>query len=259
MNKPNILVSNDDGIDAEGLYQLVLELKKFANVYVAAPHRQQSAVGHSITLYYPLRAFEFSKNGEFFGMAVEGTPADAVKLGALFLFKDIKFDLVVSGINHGSNTAINIIYSGTVSAATEGNTIGIPAIAISSASFEKVNFKEQAEIASGIVRQLFEKNNYKLDPKLLLNINIPVVPKNEIKGIKITKQGKSYWEDSFEVRADPSGRDYYWLTGKMVVLDESDEFDVVAVKHNYVSITTLHYDLTSYNQITELENLNLKL
>lgn len=258
-NKPNILVSNDDGIDADGLYQLVLQLKTFANVYVSAPHRQQSAVGHSITLYYPLRVLEHFKNGEFFGMAVEGTPADAVKLGALTLFKDVKFDLVVSGINHGSNTAINIIYSGTVSAATEGNTIGIPAIAVSAASFEKINFVEMAEVAGKIIHDILKKNNFNLDKGTLLNINIPAVPINEIKGIKITKQGKSFWEDGFEIRADPSGRDYYWLTGKMVVLDESDEFDVFAVKHNYVSITPLHYDLTDYARLDSIKKLDLKL
>jgi 5'-nucleotidase len=259
MNKPNILVSNDDGIEAEGLYKLVIELKKFANVYVSAPHRQQSAVGHSITIYYPLRAFEYKRYGEPFGMAVEGTPADAVKLGVLFLYKDIKFDLVVSGINHGANTAINIIYSGTVSAATEGTTLDIPAIAVSAASYEKVDFDYPAEITSKIIKDILVNKKIKLHPKTLLNINIPPVPREQIKGIMITKQGRSNWTDEFEVRSDPNGRDYYWLTGKMNILDENTEFDVIAVKDNYISITPLQYDLTDHKMIEEINKWNLEI
>jgi len=259
MVKPNILVSNDDGIEADGLYKLVLELKKFANVYVSAPHRQQSAVGHSITIYYPLRAFEYRKHGESFGMAVEGTPADAVKLGVLFLYKDVKFDLVVSGINHGANTAINIIYSGTVSAATEGTTLDIPSIAVSAASYEKVDFDYPAEVTAKIIKDILVNKGIKLHPKTLLNINIPSVPKEEIKGIKITKQGRSNWIDDFEVRSDPNGRDYYWLTGKMNILDTQDDYDVIAVKENYISITPLQYDLTDNKMINEIQDWNLKL
>jgi 5'-nucleotidase len=259
MNKPNILISNDDGIDAPGLQKLADELKKFANVYVAAPFRQQSAVGHSITIFYPLRAHEHFKNGEFFGIAVDGTPADAVKLGALWFFKDVKFDLIVSGINHGSNTAINIIYSGTVSAATEGSILGIPSIAISLTSFEPNDFTEPARISAKLIRQILEAGKKMLKPNTILNINIPAVPESEITGVRITKQGKSYWEDSFEVRADPNGRDYYWLTGKMVITDESNENDIIAVRNNYISITPLHYDLTDYSSYEELKNLNLKI
>lgn len=255
--KPNILVSNDDGIEAPGLQRLVEELKTFANVYVSAPYRQQSAVGHSITIFYPLRTYEHMKDGEFFGMAVEGTPADAVKIGVLHFFKDVKFDLVVSGINHGANTAINIIYSGTVSAATEGTILGIPSIALSLTTFSKVDFIEASKIASKIVKQIWEDDNIKIHEGTLLNINIPNVPEEEIKGVKITKQGKSYWEDAFEVRADPNGREYYWLTGKMVYRDDSTEFDIAAVKENYVSITPLHYDLTDYSTYEEIKNWKL--
>lgn len=258
-NKPNILVSNDDGIEAPGLQKLVEELKTFANVYVSAPHRQQSAVGHSITIFYPLRAAEHYKNNEFFGWSVEGTPADAVKLAVIFFFKDIKFDLVVSGINHGSNTAINIIYSGTVSAATEGSILGIPAIAISLTTYEKSDFAAPAGLASRIVKQILESDELNQNKHTLLNINIPNIPENEIKGIKITKQGESYWDDTIEVRADPNGRDYYWLTGKMVIKDDSTDFDIAAVKDNYVSITPLRYDLTDYRTYEEIKNWKLKL
>src|SRR5258706_5130871 len=259
MDKRNILISNDDGIDAPGLQSLASELKTFANVYVSAPHKQQSAVGHSITIFYPLRASEHFVNGNFFGWAVEGTPADAVKAGVLFFFKDIKFDLVVSGINHGANTAINIIYSGTVSAATEGSLCGIPAVAVSLTTFEKVDFDSAAKIASNIIKDLLSGEKIKLTPKTLLNINIPNVKPEELKGILITKQGKSYWEDDLEVRSDPNGRDYYWLTGHMVLIDESMEYDIKAIKENYVSITPLQYDLTDYDSYEEMKKFEWKI
>jgi 5'-nucleotidase len=257
--KLNILVSNDDGIDAPGLQKLVEELKKIANVYVAAPHRQQSAVGHSITVFYPLRSFEYNKDGKFFGYAVEGTPTDAVKMGALIFFKDIKFDLVVSGINHGANTAVNIIYSGTVSAATEGTTLNIPSVAVSLATFEKTDFSYAAETTMKILKDILIDRKINLHPKILLNINFPAVPKEEIKGIKITRQGFSNWDDYYELRSDPTGRDYYWLTGTMNIKDESDDFDIIAVKNNYISITPLHYDLTDYKMIDEVKNWDLKI
>lgn len=259
MEKPNILVSNDDGIDADGLYKLVIELKKFANVYVSAPHRQQSAVGHSITIFYPLRAFEYNRQGEYFGMAIEGTPADAVKLGVLHLFKDVKFDLVVSGINHGANTAVNLIYSGTVSAATEGTALDIPSIAISLATFETANFDEPAEMSAKIIKDILINKSIPLTPKTLLNINFPPVPKEQIKGIRITKQGKSNWVDSFEVRSDPNGRDYFWLTGHMNFCDVGDEYDICAVRENYISITPLQYDLTDHDMFEKIKDYRLKI
>ncbi|MCX7877985.1 MAG: 5'/3'-nucleotidase SurE [Ignavibacteria bacterium] len=259
MKKPNILVSNDDGIEAPGLVNLVSELKKFANVFVSAPYRQQSAVGHSITIFYPIRAHEHYINGEFFGMAVDGTPADAVKIGVLNFYKEVKFDLVVSGINHGSNTAINIIYSGTVSAATEGTILGIPSMAISLNTFEKADFLEPSAMAASLIKDIWENHQLITSKKILLNINIPNVRTEEIKGVIVTKQGKSYWEDSFEVRSDPNGRDYYWLTGKMEILDESEEYDIAAVRKNYISITPLHYDLTDYEVYKEIKNLKFKI
>jgi len=257
--KPNILVSNDDGIEAPGLQRLVEELETFANVYVSAPYRQQSAVGHSITIFYPLRVYEHFKNGKLFGMAVEGTPADAVKIGVMNFYKDVKFDLVVSGINHGANTAINIIYSGTVSAATEGTLLGIPSIAISLTTFSKVDFITASKVAGKIIKKIWDDKNIKIHKGTLLNINIPNVAENEIKGVKITKQGKSYWDDDFEIRSDPNGRDYYWLTGKMVITDESNDFDIIAIKENYVSITPLHYDLTDYQSYEEIKNWKINL
>lgn len=257
MNKINILLSNDDGIDAPGIVSLADELKKFANVYVAAPLHQQSAVGHSITIYYPLRAHKHFRNGEFFGIAIDGTPADAVKLGVLHFFKEVKFDLVISGINQGENTAINIIYSGTVSAATEGTILNIPSIALSLATFEKIDFKPYAEISARLIKGLLGKKL--LEENILLNINIPAVDVNEIRGVKFTQQGKSFWDDSFEVRSDPNGREYYWLTGKMVSTDEKKDSDTIALKENFISITPLHFDLTDHKKFESLKNIKLNL
>lgn len=257
--KPNILLCNDDGIEAPGIQRFAEELKKFANVYVCAPYAQQSAVGHSITIFYPLRTYEYFKNGKVFGIAVEGTPADAVKIGVLHIYKKIKFDLVISGINHGANTAINIIYSGTVSAATEGTILGIPSIAISLTSYKKNNFKTPAKIAAKLIKKLWQDNKIKLSKGTLLNINIPNVPERKIKGIKITKQGKSFWKDDFEMRYDPNGRNYYWLTGKMVYRDKSTDYDIYAVLNNYISITPLRFDLTDYKTYEEIKSWNIIL
>ncbi len=257
--KPNILLSNDDGIDADGLHKLADELKKYANVYVSAPHRQQSSVGHSISIYYSLRAFQYKKDNKFFGWAVEGTPADAVKLGILFLYKDIKFDLVVSGINNGANSALALIYSGTVSAATEGTVLHIPAIAISLVSSAKNDFKTPAKLSVKIIRQLLSGKIKKLTSTTLLNINFPPVSKEKIKGIKITKQGKSNWIDHYEVRSDPNGREYYWLKGKMNILDKENDTDVIALKQNYISITPLQYDLTDHEKLENVKKWDLKI
>jgi 5'-nucleotidase len=240
----HILVCNDDGIDAPGIHALAQELKKIARVTVVAPDRQQSAVGHAITMQYPLRVVPFSRNGEFFGYAVKGTPADAVKLGVKRLV-DEKPDLLISGINHGSNTAINIIYSGTVSAATEGTILGIPSIAVSLTTYEEWDFGVAARFASKLALLVQEKG---LPAGTLLNVNVPAVPEGEIRGVKITAQGRSSWDDTFDLRRDPAGREYYWLTGRMHVTDEDAETDQLAIRDNYISVTPIHYALTNEEQ-----------
>ncbi len=240
MKKLNILVSNDDGINAEGIFALVRSLKAIADVTVVAPASQQSAVGHAITVNYPLRVFPFHKNSDFFGYAVEGTPADCVKLGVKFLLKQ-KPDMVISGINHGSNTAINIIYSGTVSAATEGTILGIPSLAISLTSYQSQDFSYAAKLAARLALLVAEQG---LPPKTLLNVNVPAVSEEEIKGVKVTKQGISTWEDRFDVRRDPANREYFWLTGNMNVIDTEPDSDQIAIRENYVSVTPVKYELT---------------
>ena len=252
--KLHILVSNDDGIDAAGLYALVQEVKCIGEVTVIAPDKQQSAVGHAITVSYPLRSYRFYKNGEFFGTAVEGTPADAVKLAVRSLLKR-KPDLLISGINHGSNTAINIIYSGTVSAATEGTILGIPSVAISLTTYDSPDFSLAAKFARKLALLVAERG---LPEGTLLNVNVPPVSEDEIRGVVVTKQGRSKWDDTFETRRDPNNKEYYWLTGKMIVLDNSEDTDQVAILNKLISITPLHYDLTDYRMVEEMKQWNVQ-
>jgi 5'-nucleotidase len=251
----NILVSNDDGIDAPGIYALVQELKKVADVTVIAPDKQQSAIGHAITMNYPLRAIPFKKNGDFFGYAIEGTPADAIKLGVKFIMKT-KPDMIVSGINHGSNTAINIIYSGTVSAATEGTILGIPSIAVSLTTYAEADFSYAAKFTARLVSLVAKRG---LPEGTLLNVNVPAVPEREIRGVRLTKQGRSKWDDSFDVRRDPANREYFWLTGHMDVTDRDEDADQIAVQKHFVSITPIRYELTDKEMMENMKNWEIEM
>jgi len=256
LRKPTILISNDDGIESDGIRALWREIRKFAEVYVVAPHTQQSAVGHSITVSDPIRARRNLIDKNFWGYAVEGSPADSVKLAIRNLLKGKKIDLLISGINHGANTSVNIIYSGTVSAATEGTILGIPSIAVSLTSFTNNDFTFASKFSGKIARHVLKKG---LPKGTLLNVNIPAVPVSKIKGVLITKQGKSFWDDYYESRIDPNKKEYFWLTGKMKVLDKTNEYDEIAVKENYVSVTPIHYDLTDYEMLEEVKKWNIKI
>lgn len=249
-----ILVSNDDGIDSAGIYSLVESLKEIAEVTVVAPHKEQSAVGHAITMQTPLRVFEYQKNGKFFGYAVDGTPADCVKIGIRNLMPEPP-DILVSGINHGSNTAINIIYSGTVSAAREASIMDVPSIAISVASHAVMDFSFAAKVAKYLSLEVSKKG---LPKGTMLNVNVPNLPEDKIAGILLTKQGKSKWDDIYEKRVDPYGRNYYWLTGNLFELDHDLEFDQAAIKKNYVSISPIHFDLTDYHTYSEMKDWKIE-
>lgn len=252
--KLTILVSNDDGIDAPGIFALAQELKKIGEVTVVAPDEQRSAVGHAITMNYPLRLKKFNKNGKFFGYAVDGTPADCVKLAVRNVLKKNP-DILVSGINHGSNTAINIIYSGTVSAATEGTVMGIPSIAVSLTTYAEADFRYAAKLSRQLASFILKKG---LPKDTLLNVNIPPLREKEIKGIRITRQGKSRWDDTFEVRRDPNNKEYFWLTGKLDVVDTSEETDLISIFQKYVSITPIHFDLTDYKALAEIKTWKIE-
>ena len=249
-----ILVSNDDGIDAVGINALVSALKEIGEVTVVAPLKEQSAVGHGITMQIPLRVIEYKMNGEFFGYAVNGTPADCVKIGIRNIMKEPP-DVMVSGINHGSNTAINIIYSGTVSAAREAAIMDVPSIAISVTNHAAKDFRFAAQIAKMLILKIAGKN---LPPGTLLNVNVPDLPEEEIAGILLTKQSKSKWDDVYEQRQDPYGKDYYWLTGNLMEVDNEIESDQAAIRKNYVSITPIHFDLTDYETFERMKSWNIE-
>ncbi len=251
--RPLVLISNDDGIHAPGIEALSQEARTFADIVIVAPDKQQSAVGHAITMNYPLRVQKVYKNNVFYGYGVEGTPADAVKLGVRTLL-DRKPDLVLSGINHGSNTAISIIYSGTVSAATEGTVLGIPSIALSLTTYDRPDFTYAAKFAGKLARMVLANG---LPGGVLLNVNIPPLPEDQIQGVVVTRQGKSTWNDMFESRRDPNNREYFWLTGELTKAEASLEDDEYAVSQKYVSITPIHYDLTDYQMIEKLKQWNI--
>ena len=249
----NILISNDDGIDSPGIKALAKALNEVGNVTVVAPRTEQSAVGHAITMKIPLRVTEYFHNGEFFGYAVEGTPADCVKMGIRNIL-GYSPDIVVSGINHGSNTAINIIYSGTVSAAREAAIMDVPSMAISITSHEAKDFRYAQKVAKLLTQKIVEEG---IERGTLLNVNVPNLPEEEILGILFTKQGKSKWDDIYEERLDPYGKKYYWLTGKLIELDNNLESGQFAIKNNYVAVTPIHFDLTDYATYERIKNWKL--
>ena len=249
-----ILVTNDDGIDSQGIYELANALKEIGDVTIIAPRTEQSAVGHAITMKIPLRVTEYYKNGEFYGYAIDGTPADCVKIGIRNILKE-KPDLVVSGINHGSNTAINIVYSGTVSAAREAAIMDVPAIAMSLTSHHPQHFEYACETAKNLATIVAEKG---LAKGTLLNVNIPDLPSDEINGILVTSQGKSKWDDVYEERQDPYGKSYFWLTGSLIEIDKDLGTDQFAVKNNYASISPIHFDLTDYETFNKMKDWNIE-
>jgi 5'-nucleotidase len=245
-----ILLCNDDGIHAPGLAALADELKKTAEVIVVAPAREQSAMGHAITMSDPLRAEEYYKNGEFFGWAVNGTPADCIKL-ALYALLDQRPEMVISGINQGSNTGINTLYSGTVSAATEGRINDLPSFSISLTSYHNKEFSPAARFAARLATQV---KSLDLPKGVFLNVNVPALPEEDIKGVRITRQGLAVYEEIFHRRTDPKGKVYFWLDGERGQEDDDPQIDERAVSAGYISITPIHYDLTHYQTFGRLSN-----
>lgn len=245
-----ILLCNDDGIHSPGLAALADEIGKIAEVVIVAPAREQSAMGHAITMSDPLRAEEYCKNGEFFGWAASGTPADCVKLALFALFND-RPDMVISGINQGSNTGINIIYSGTVSAATEGRINDLPSFAISLTSYTSKNFAPAARFAAKLATKM---ETLDLPKGVFLNVNVPDLPEDEIKGVRFTRQGLAVYEEIFHRRADPKGRVYFWLDGERGKEADDPNIDERAVRAGYISVTPVHYDLTHYKTLTKISD-----
>lgn len=250
-DKPLILVCNDDGIFSPGIRALADVANEFGEVEIIAPDRQQSAVGHAITVSTPLRSRSFQIDGRFHGQAVSGTPADSVKLGHDQLMKR-KPDLVVSGINHGSNAGINILYSGTVSAATEGTILGYPSIAISCTDYsEDADLSGAKDAARKVIGYTL---NHGLPKGVTLNLNVPA---GELKGIRWARQANSRYVEEFEGRVDPNNRSYYWLTGRLQLLEEGDDIDINVLEQGYASLTPIQYDMTAYNLLQDVKEIEL--
>ena len=255
MSKPVILVTNDDGIDAPGLRTLIEIMRKIGNVVVVAPDSARSGSGHAITFTRPLRLKLIEKKNNYKEYKCNGTPVDCVKLGELVVL-DKKPDLIVSGINHGSNSAINVIYSGTMAAAIEGAIEGIPAI-----GFSLLDYSPDADFSATkkYIKNITEKVlSFGLPKGVCLNVNFPAVSKNLIKGIKICKQAQAYWDEKFENRKDPNNQDYYWLSGAFVNYGNGKDTDEWALANNYVSVVPIRFDLTDYKALDYLNDINFE-
>ena len=256
LNKPLILVTNDDGINAPGLRTLIKIMNTIGEVYVVAPDSPQSGMGHAITINDTLycnkiKVAEHEPQTEY---SCSGTPADCVKIAVNEILKR-KPDLCVSGINHGSNSSINVIYSGTMSAAVEAGTQGIPSIGFSLLDYSlNADFEPAEKHIKNIVTQYLEKG---LQKGVVLIVNIPKLPEQEIKGIKICRQAKGYWAEEFDKRTNPLGRDYYWLTGKFVNEDKGEDTDEWALENGYISIVPVQFDLTAHHVIKDINNWEL--
>jgi 5'-nucleotidase len=255
MSKPLILITNDDGFTAKGLSELIDAVSEFGELLVVAPDQPQSGMGHAITVNKPIR---FEQTNYFKGINTyhcSGTPVDCIKAG-MYLLKDKRPDLILSGINHGSNVSTNVLYSGTMSAAVEGALEGIPSIGFSLTDYSKdANFSASKKIVKNIVNQALKN---KIEKGICLNVNIPDVSFDKIKGIKTCRQGKAFWDDTFDERVDPLGKKYYWLTGSFVDHEKTQDTDVYHLKNNYVTIVPIQFDMTAYNQIDGINKWNLK-
>lgn len=252
-----ILVCNDDGIFAGGIQTLVKAVLPFGRVHVVAPDKPQSGMGHAITVGHPLRFVPRTLPGtEVIGYAGSGTPVDCVKWATGVLLKH-KPDLIVSGINHGYNTSISVVYSGTMSAALEGCVLGVPSIGFSLGDHrEEADFSACGEIVRSVVTAVLKNG---LIPGTLLNVNIPPVPYGQIAGVKVTRQAVGRWVEEFETRLDPHGKPYYWLGGKFLLDDDGEDTDEWAIRHHYVSVCPVIYDMTDHNRIAVLNRWHLTL
>lgn len=249
--KPLILIVNDDGITAPGIRHLISTMASLGDIVIVAPDSPQSGMGHAITINNTLHIQRISDdNSKHIEYSCSGTPADCVKM-AINEILDRKPDLCVSGINHGSNSSINVIYSGTMSAAIEAGIEGIPAIGFSHLSYDwNANFEASTNYVKSIAENVLKNG---LPDGIVLNVNIPDIEKEAIKGIKICRQARANWVEELDKRQTPQGKDYYWLTGKFVNYDKGEDTDVWALENNYISIVPTQFDLTAHHF---MQNLN---
>ena len=250
MYKPLILITNDDGYNAKGLLSLAESVAELGEVVIVAPDRPQSGMGHAITVNEPIRCYETELLEEIKAYCCTGTPVDCIKMG-LYILDNRLPDLILSGINHGSNVSTNVLYSGTMAAAVEGALEGIPSIGFSLTTYSSnANFNASKKIVKAITKQVL---NNSLKRGVCLNVNIPDVKFELIKGIKVCRQGRAFWDDTFDKRTDPLGKDYYWLTGSFSSKEQSSDTDIHYLKENYVTVVPTQFDMTCYNSVEELK------
>jgi 5'-nucleotidase len=253
MKKPLILVTNDDGVTAPGIRALVEVALTLGDVLIVAPDSPQSGMGHAITIHDPIRLHPTQAFEGLNAYECSGTPVDCVKLAAKVLLQGRKPDLCVSGINHGSNASINIIYSGTLSAAMEASLEGIPSIGFSLLDYSyQADFQAAKPFAEKIMRYVLEEG---MEHGSLLNVNFPKLPGKDIQGIKICRQAEARWIEEFVEATDPRGQKYYWLTGRFENYDLSPGTDLWALEHGFVSVVPSMHDLTNYKALDGMRNL----
>lgn len=254
-----ILISNDDGIAANGIRVLTKELAIENDVYVIAPDRERSAAGHSLTLHTPLRVEELEAiNGAKRTWVTTGTPGDCVKIGInAILSPEEQPDFVISGINHGPNLGADILYSGTVSCAMEGAMMGVPSIAVSLASMQSDydDFVYTAQFIRGMIKKL---GDFNFPKKTLLNVNVPLLEADDISGVMITELGRRMFTDTYEKRVDPRGKVYYWMAGELINEPSNATTDIAAVRNNKISITPVTYEMTKENVMAALDKVLCK-
>jgi 5'-nucleotidase len=252
MSRPLILVSNDDGITSKGIRFLVDVMSELGEVVVVAPDSPQSGMGHAITIGDTLRLYQTDIFGEITAYKCSGTPADCVKLAKHHVLKDHKADLVVSGVNHGSNTSISVLYSGTMSAAIEGAIEGLPSIGFSLCDYSAdADFEHTREAVKSIAAQVLKNG---LPKGVALNVNFPPKRNEPLKGIKVVRQARAKWQEEFDRRYDPHGREYYWMAGNFVNMDKGEDHDEWAIANNYASVVPCMFDLTAHHAISILND-----
>ncbi len=250
MLKPLILITNDDGYNAKGIKALVDAVKNISDVFLVAPDRPRSGMGHAITVNEPIRCFELDCFDNIKAYSCTGTPVDCIKMG-FYLLGEKSPDLILSGINHGSNVSTNVLYSGTMSAAVEGALDGIPSIGFSlTTHLPDADFSTAIKYVKIITKKVLDNS---LKKGVCLNVNIPNVKTELVKGLKVCRQGRAFWDDTFDKRTDPLGNEYYWLTGSFSSKEQADNTDINYLKNNYVTIVPTQFDMTCYTSLDELK------
>ncbi|MEI7500646.1 MAG: 5'/3'-nucleotidase SurE [Bacteroidota bacterium] len=249
--KPLILVTNDDSVKAPGIRALIRYIRPFGRVVVVAPDRPQSGTAHAVTIAHPLRLELITREADYEEYSCNGTPADCVKLAFKIVMRR-RPDFLFSGINHGSNASINIIYSGTMAAVLEGALAGVPSVGFSLNNYSlKADFGPSEQFVKTIVSNVISNG---LPNGVCLNVNIPDVPENQIKGIKVCRQAEGTWEEDFDEREDPHGSKYYWMKGVYVSVGNGQDTDQWALENKYVAVVPVHFDLTAKGSLETLMN-----